>query len=251
MTPQQRIRLARRHAGLSQSALAAPSACSAARSATGRPRRQVSQRGPHARTGLGLTGVQFEWLATGRGKMSLSSDTALDSVAAADALLIDDPLELRLLLAFRDAPTRSRAPAGGSGRAAGFTAHGPQDRQRALRRRHAAVPNARCHMGWLQSPLLPGRSSSDMQSVIRRAARHPLAGACAAAFALLPWRRRPRSSSTRSTTTNPGQRHRRTHRDRRHRRREPRHLPHLSLQRHHPVGRHLLRQRPACRPAAW
>jgi hypothetical protein len=54
--------------------------------------------------------VQFEWLATGRGKMGLSSDTALDSVAAAEALLIEDPIELRLILAFRDAPTRSRAP---------------------------------------------------------------------------------------------------------------------------------------------
>ena len=57
-----------------------------------------------------VTGVQFEWLATGRGKMSLSPDTALDSVAAADALLVDDPLELRLLRAFRDAPTRCAAP---------------------------------------------------------------------------------------------------------------------------------------------
>jgi hypothetical protein len=55
-------------------------------------------------------GVQFEWLATGRGRMNLSSETALDSVAAADALLVEDPLEQRLILAFRDAPTRSRAP---------------------------------------------------------------------------------------------------------------------------------------------
>ena len=57
-----------------------------------------------------LTKQSLKNLATGRGKMSLSEDTALDSVAAADALLIEDPIELRLILAFRDAPTRSRAP---------------------------------------------------------------------------------------------------------------------------------------------
>ena len=57
-----------------------------------------------------VTGVQFEWLATGRGKMDLSLDTVLDSVAAADAMLVDDPLELRLLAAFRDAPLRAKAP---------------------------------------------------------------------------------------------------------------------------------------------
>ena len=57
-----------------------------------------------------VTAVQFEWLATGRGSMGLSADTALDSVAAADAVLVEDPLELRLLAAFRAAPTRARAP---------------------------------------------------------------------------------------------------------------------------------------------
>ena len=57
-----------------------------------------------------ITGVQFEWLATGRGKMDLSLDTVLDSVAAADATLVDHPLELRLLAAFRHAPLRAKAP---------------------------------------------------------------------------------------------------------------------------------------------
>ena len=57
-----------------------------------------------------VTGVQFEWLATGRGKMALSPDTALDSVAAVDAILVDDPLELRLLAAFRNSPTLAKAP---------------------------------------------------------------------------------------------------------------------------------------------
>ncbi|KRA16158.1 hypothetical protein ASE43_12840 [Lysobacter sp. Root983] len=64
----------------------------------------------HLREVALITGVQFEWLATGRGKMNLSADTEMDSVAAADALLVEDPLELRLIVAFRDTPTKSKAP---------------------------------------------------------------------------------------------------------------------------------------------
>jgi transcriptional regulator with XRE-family HTH domain len=110
MTPQQRIRLARRHAGLSQAALGA--AVGVQRSAVGH---WESARGKfpsvaHLREIAMVTGVQFEWLATGRGSMGLSAETALDSVAAADAILVEDPLELRLLAAFRDAPMRSKAP---------------------------------------------------------------------------------------------------------------------------------------------
>ena len=109
MTPQQRIRMARRHAGLSQTALA--SAIGVQRSAVSHWETNNDKHPSvtHMREVALACGVQFEWLATGRGKMGLSSDTALDSVAAADALL-EDPIELRLILAFRDAPTRSRAP---------------------------------------------------------------------------------------------------------------------------------------------
>jgi len=110
MTPQQRIRLARRHAGLSQAALGA--AVGVQRSAVGH---WEATRGKfpsvaHLREIAMITGVQFEWLATGRGSMGLPADTALDSVAAAEAVLVEDPLELRLLVAFRAAPTRSKAP---------------------------------------------------------------------------------------------------------------------------------------------
>lgn len=110
MTPQQRIRLARRHAGLSQAALGA--AVGVQRSAVGHWEAAQGKfpSMAHLRELALVTGVQFEWLATGRGKMGLSLDTAMDSVAAADALLIDDPLELRLIAAFREAPTRSKAP---------------------------------------------------------------------------------------------------------------------------------------------
>ena len=76
MTPQQRIRLARRHAGLSQASLGA--AVGVQRSAVGH---WEAARGKfpsvaHLREIALVTGVQFEWLATGRGSMGLSPDTA-------------------------------------------------------------------------------------------------------------------------------------------------------------------------------
>ena len=57
-----------------------------------------------------VTGVHFEWLATGRGAMSPTAEAMLDEVAAVDALLVDDALERRLLTAFRDAPIQARVP---------------------------------------------------------------------------------------------------------------------------------------------
>lgn len=104
----QRIRIARRAAGLSQAQLALE---------LGVQRSAVShweaQRGKpsvnHLRKLALATGVQFEWLATGRGSMTPSGD-ALDSIAAVDALLVDDPQERRLLSAFRDAPAQARVP---------------------------------------------------------------------------------------------------------------------------------------------
>ena len=110
MSPQQRIRLARRHAGLSQAALAAAvgvqrSAVSHWETAQGK-----SPSTEHMRQVALVTGVQFEWLATGRGRMTLSPDEEMASVAAAEALLVDDPLELRLIVAFRDLLIRARAP---------------------------------------------------------------------------------------------------------------------------------------------
>ena len=110
MTPQQRIRLARRHAGLSQAALG---------TAVGVQRSAVSHweatngKHPsvnHLRTIALATGVQFEWLATGRGLMRQSAEQELDAIAAADALLVDDPIEVRRIRAFRDSPMRARPP---------------------------------------------------------------------------------------------------------------------------------------------
>jgi transcriptional regulator with XRE-family HTH domain len=108
MSMQARIRMARRHAGLSQSALA---------QAVGVQRSAVSHweapQGKHPRVahlrGIAMTtGTQFEWLATGRGPMTRSREHELESISVADAVLVEEPLEMRLLLAFRDAPARSR-----------------------------------------------------------------------------------------------------------------------------------------------
>ena len=108
MHSQDRIRLARRHAGMSQARLA---------EAIGVQRSAVSHwespqgKNPsddHLRQVALVAGVAFEWLATGRGKMQLSEEAVLDSVSAADALLVEDPLELRLVQAFREASPRTR-----------------------------------------------------------------------------------------------------------------------------------------------
>ena len=108
MNSQDRIRLARRRAGLSQAKLAA---------AIGVQRSAVSHwespqgKNPsvtHLRELAKVAGVTFEWLATGRGKMELSEDAVLDSVSAADAMLIEDQLELRLMQSFREASPRTR-----------------------------------------------------------------------------------------------------------------------------------------------
>ena len=104
-----RIRVARRSAGLSQARLAAE---------MGLQRSAVShweaQRGKpsmaHLRQLALLTGVHFEWLATGRGSMSPSAEARLDEVVAVDAVLVDDPMERRLLAAFRETPMQARVP---------------------------------------------------------------------------------------------------------------------------------------------
>ena len=108
MTPNARIRLARRHSGLSQVALAA--AVGVQRSAVSHweSAQDKHPKVAHLRQIALITSVQFEWLATGRGAMALGAETQLDSIAAADALLVEDPLEMRLLHAFRDAAVRSR-----------------------------------------------------------------------------------------------------------------------------------------------
>jgi transcriptional regulator with XRE-family HTH domain len=108
MTQQERIRLARRAADMSQNQLA--QAVGVQRSAVSHWEAPLGKNPSvsHLREIALVTGTQFEWLATGRGEMPLSKDMQLDSIATAEALLIEDPLEFRLVEAFRAAPLRTR-----------------------------------------------------------------------------------------------------------------------------------------------
>lgn len=109
MSLHSRVKLARRHADLSQAQLA--QRLNVHRSAvthwelSGRRNPNMT----HMRQLAEVTGVQFEWLATGRGGMALPMD-ARDAISAADALLIEDELEMRLIRAFRDMPARAKVP---------------------------------------------------------------------------------------------------------------------------------------------
>jgi len=108
MESAQRIRLARRHAGLSQTQLAQKvgvrrSAVSHWESAEGKNPSMTNMRAVAT-----VTQVQFEWLATGRGVMQVSAEQALDSVAAAEAMVIEDDAEMRLIGSFRALPTNAR-----------------------------------------------------------------------------------------------------------------------------------------------
>lgn len=108
MTLTQRIRLSRRHGGISQAALAAH--VGVHRSAVSHWESSKPKR-PNIGHLLAIavaTGVQFEWLATGRGTMLLSEQADQDFTRPAHVTAVDDPQELELLRAFRDAPLQSR-----------------------------------------------------------------------------------------------------------------------------------------------
>lgn len=108
MESAQRIKLARRRAGLSQAQLADKvgvrrSAVSHWESTEGK-----NPSVTHLRAIATVTQVQFEWLATGRGAMHVSAEQALDAVAAAEAMVIEDGVEMRLIGSFRALPASAR-----------------------------------------------------------------------------------------------------------------------------------------------
>ena len=103
-----RIKMARRHLKLSQHGLA---------DAIGVHRSAVSQweapsgKSPALRNLMKLAelaGIQFEWLATGRGSMALSKEVALECISTAYAVLVEDPVEMRMIAAMRGATAESR-----------------------------------------------------------------------------------------------------------------------------------------------
>ena len=93
-----RIRTARLRAGMTQSQMAGHLGVSRTavvnwESVTNRAR----PSGERLETISRVTGVAWEWLATGRGQSTLSAD----SILAVDAEWVEDPIERRLLEAFR------------------------------------------------------------------------------------------------------------------------------------------------------
>ncbi len=102
-----RIRLARRHGGLSQAALADLVGVHRSAVSHWEARRPKRPNIGHLLAAAAATRVRFEWLATGKGPMALDDDeeaVALPRPAAGHAGI--DPSEHELLIAFR-APSRS------------------------------------------------------------------------------------------------------------------------------------------------
>jgi transcriptional regulator with XRE-family HTH domain len=108
LTLTQRIRLSRRHGGISQATLA--DLVGVHRSAVSHWESTKPKR-PNIGHLLAIAvacGVQFEWLATGRGTMLLSGQVQLDSIATANVVMVEDQHELELLRAYRDTSPQSR-----------------------------------------------------------------------------------------------------------------------------------------------
>lgn len=99
-----RIRTARRRAGLSQKDLAARIGVSRGAVANWESASGVLPATERLQHIAHVTGTAFEWLATGRGAAQYQQ--SLDDIPAADIEIVEDPMELRLLRAFRMSPRR-------------------------------------------------------------------------------------------------------------------------------------------------
>ena len=103
----QRIRLSRRHGGLSQATLA--DLVGVHRSAVSHWESNKPKK-PNMGHLLAIAvacGVQFEWLATGRGSMLLS-DQQQDTGTDTRMVLVEDEQEVELLRAYRETSPQSR-----------------------------------------------------------------------------------------------------------------------------------------------
>ena len=103
-----RIRLARRSKGLSQEKLAETVGVRRSAVAHWESRAGTRPRTEHLIAVAQVVGVSVDWLATGRGQPEIPRDVQLDSIAAADAILVEDEREVRLVRLFRTMPLRAR-----------------------------------------------------------------------------------------------------------------------------------------------
>lgn len=102
---QDRIRRARRHAGLSQAALAERVNVRRSAVSNWESANDVLPSLQHLLAIATVCRVSLEWLGTGRGAFSIEADDLAD-VPAADAELVDVQEERALLGSFRDLPRR-------------------------------------------------------------------------------------------------------------------------------------------------
>jgi len=105
---QERIRRARRRAGLSQARLA--ELVNVRRSAVSNWESTSNEVVPSMQSLLAVAkacGVSLEWLGTGRGPISVDAD-ALEDVPTANAELVDVEEERVLLAGFRNLPRRGQ-----------------------------------------------------------------------------------------------------------------------------------------------
>lgn len=108
MKIQERIRRARRRAGLSQTQLA--ELVNVRRSAVSNWESTSNEVVPSMQSLLAVAkacGVSLEWLGTGRGSISLDADV-LEDVPTANAELVDVEEERVLLSGFRNLPRRGQ-----------------------------------------------------------------------------------------------------------------------------------------------
>lgn len=103
-----RIRVARHNTGLSQDALAKEIGVTRGAVANWECTDGVIPAAGRLGKIAKVTGVSYEWLATGRGQVRLNLDPCNPANLATDADLMNDPVERRLLAAFRATPARSQ-----------------------------------------------------------------------------------------------------------------------------------------------
>jgi transcriptional regulator with XRE-family HTH domain len=101
----QRIRTARRHGAISQASLAQQVGVHRSAVSHWESRKPKRPNIGHLLAIAVATGVQFEWLATGRGTMLISAAVVCDP---GNGIVVEDTQELDLLRAVRDVPLQSR-----------------------------------------------------------------------------------------------------------------------------------------------